>query len=112
MSPWHHKASNAQPELVSLHGLTNIKPVYSHPHNPPLSYPLSDSNISPPTKYLTGKQLQNMSLQDLSTDMLDMSCKQLRKKVAIMLGDIGDARTRWIVDVFAGSVDTDYSKLD
>jgi len=50
-----------------------------------------------------------MSLQDLSTDLLDMSCKQLRKKVAIMLGDIGDART---VDVFAGSVDTDYSKLD
>jgi len=44
--------------------------------------------------------------------MLDMSCKQLRKKVAIMLGDIGDARTRWMVDVFAGSVDTDYSKLD
>ena len=36
----HHKASNAQPELVSLHGLTNIEPVYPHPHKPPLSHPL------------------------------------------------------------------------
>jgi len=29
-----------------------------------------------------------------------------------MLGDIGDARTRWMVDVLAGSADTDYNKLD
>jgi len=41
-----------------------------------------------------------------------MPCKQLGKKVTIMLGDIGDARTRWMVDVLAGSVDTDYNKLD
>ena len=40
------------------------------------SFILSNSKISPPTKSLTGKQqLQNRSLQDLSTDMLEMPCK-------------------------------------
>jgi len=29
-----------------------------------------------------------------------------------MLGDLGDARTPWMVDVFAGSADADYNKLD
>ena len=29
-----------------------------------------------------------------------------------MLGDIGDAPTRWMGDVFVGSADTDYNKLD
>ena len=29
-----------------------------------------------------------------------------------MLEDIGDAHTRWMVDVLAGSADTDYNKLD
>jgi len=76
------------------------------------SYPLFRSNISPPTKSLTGRQLQNRSLQDLSTDLLEMPCKHLRKKVTIMLEDIGDAHTRWMVDVLAGSADTDYNKLD
>jgi len=38
--------------------------------------------------------------------------RQLGKKVTIMLGDIGDAPTRWMVDVLSGSADTDYNKLD
>jgi len=96
-------------------GLSRLSPwPHPHLHDPSLSdsYPLSRSNISPPTKSVTGKQLQNRSLQDLSTDLLEMPCKQLGRKVTVMLGDIGDARTRWMVDVFAGSADTDNNKLD
>jgi len=52
-----------------------------------------------------------MSLHD-SSNLLEMPYKQLGKKVTIMLRDIADARTRWMVDVFAGSADTDYNKLD
>ena len=92
-------------------GLSRLSPwPHPHLHDPSLSdsYLLSRSNIFPPTKSLTGKQLQNRSLQDLSTDLLEMPCKHLGKKVAIML----DARTRWMVDVLAGSADTDYNKLD
>jgi len=44
--------------------------------------------------------------------LLEVPCEQLGKKVTIMLGDIGDAPTRWMVDVLAGSADTDYNKLD
>ena len=67
-----------------------------------LSFILSDFNISPSTKSLTGKrQLQNRSLQDL----LEMPCKHLGKKVTIMLGDIGDARTRWMVDILLTTAD-------
>ena len=53
-----------------------------------------------------------IQIPTLSTDLLEMPCKQLGRKVTIMLGDIGDARTCWMVEVLAGSVDTDYNKLD
>jgi len=52
-----------------------------------------------------------MSLHD-SSNLLEMPYKQLGKKVTIMLRDIADACTHWMVDIFAGSADTDYSKLD
>ena len=121
-----HSVTQPQPSQIVAHpheslasqslqqGLSRLSPwPHPHLHDPSLpdSYPLSRSNIFPQTKSLTGKQLQNRLLQDLSTDLLEIPCEQLGKKVTIMLEDIGDARTRWMVDVLAGSVDTDY-KLD
>ena len=75
--------SSNQVCLVSLCSLIDIKPLHSHPHDPPLSdsYPLFRSNVSPLTTSLTGKQLRNRPLQDFSTDLLEMPCKQLGKKV-------------------------------
>jgi len=37
--------------------------------------------------------------------MLEISCKQLGKKVAIILGDIADTRTRWMVDILLITTD-------
>ena len=34
-----------------------------------------------------------------------MSCKQLGKEVAIVLGDMADARTRWMVDTLLTTTD-------
>ena len=48
-SSGHHKASNTQPELISLHGLTNITPVYPPPSQSSslLSFILFLTSISP-----------------------------------------------------------------
>ena len=121
-----HSVTQPQPSQIVAHlheslasqslqqGLSRLSPwPHSHLHDPSLSdsYPLSRSNIFPPTKSLTGKQLQNRSLQDFLIDLLEMPWKQLGRKVTIMLGAIGDARTCWMVDVLTGSTDTDYNKL-
>ena len=47
----------------------------------------------------------DLPLQDFSVDFLEMPCKQLGKEVAIILGDIADARTRWMVDTLLTTTD-------
>jgi ATP-dependent Lon protease len=106
-----------QPYLVSLHGLTRVKLSagkdklqYTTDSLPSLNveYP---SNEMLPNKEAVDKfkQAAFRLLDRLSRDAVQPSRKDGYNKIANMLDDITDARTPWMADVLAGSINTDYA---
>jgi len=67
----------------------------------PILHPLSDSNIPAnkvPNRETATKQATPRLLSGISRDVL-------QKEVAIILGDMADARTRWMVDTLLTATD-------
>ena len=60
----------------------------------------------------TAKQADPRLLDRLARDALQPGREEGYIKTVIILGDIADVRTSWMVDVLVGSTNTDYIKLD
>lgn len=107
-----------QPYLVSLHGLTRVRLIYSKKKltgQDLLQMPMHDVEYPPSEKVPSSeavdkfKQTALRLLDRLAKDSVQQTRKEGYNKIASMLGDIADARTPWMADVLIGSVNGEYS---
>jgi ATP-dependent Lon protease len=111
--------NSRQPYLVSLHGLTRVRLIYTSKHNLSsedlLRMPMHGVEY-PPTEKVPSRETANKFKQGalrlldrLAKDSLQQSRKEGYHKIASMLEDITDARTPWMADVLIGSVNGEYA---